>query len=64
MQPSTVKDIIEKLQQLPQDLPCYIRPKYWGNLDWCDDAPINVNGIGEMEGSEYTNNTANVTFLV
>lgn len=64
MKPSTVKEIIEKLQQLPQDLPCYIRPKYWGTLEWCDEAPININGISEMERSVLNDGEENVTFLV
>jgi hypothetical protein len=62
--PSTVKDIVEQLLKLPQDLPCYFRPKYYGNVLWCDDVPINTKGISIMEGSEYTDNKENVTFLV
>lgn len=58
--PSTVKELIEKLQQLPQDLPVYVRPKYTGILSWCDDASVNVNGVSVME----TDSGNNVTFLV
>jgi hypothetical protein len=64
MKPSTVKEIIEKLQQLPQDLPCYVRPKYWGTLKPYYDAPININGISEMEPIKFTEVKEHVTFLV
>lgn len=63
MEPSTVKEIIEKLQQLPPDLPCYVRPKYYGNVEWWQDVPVNINGISQMERTVWTNDE-NVTFLV
>lgn len=64
MEAATVKEIIEQLQKLPQDLPCYIRPKYWGTLKPYYDAPININGITEMEPYEFGVNKEHVTFLV
>ena len=64
MKPSTVKEIIEKLQQLPQDLPCYIRPKYYGTVTYLDDAPVNINGISEMEPIKFSEIKEHVTFLV
>jgi hypothetical protein len=48
MKPATVKEVIEQLEKLPQDLPCYFRPKYYGTVQYMDNVPINVNGIGEM----------------
>ena len=59
--PSTVKDIIDMLLTLPQDLPCYVRPKYNGTIEYCDDVPINVFGIAEMHPD---NEPKNITFLV
>lgn len=65
MKPATVKEIIEKLQQLPQDLPCYIRPKYYGIVKPYYDVPINVNGISEMEPLKDNNLIReHVTFLL
>lgn len=46
--PATVKEIIEQLQKLPQDLPCYFRPKYSGTVQYTDNVPVHLNGIGEM----------------
>ena len=66
MKPSTVREIIEKLQKLPQDLPCYVRPKYHGTVRYVDDVPININGISEMEPSKSPEGVKedHVTFLV
>ena len=59
MEPATVEEIIKRLQQLPQDLPCYFRPKYSGTIEPWECVSIMVNGISEMEGG----NGNNVTFL-
>ena len=56
----TVAEIIKKLQELPQELPCYLRSKYTGDVRWCDDHPVNLNGIGEMENTDLGKH---VTFL-
>jgi len=64
MKPSTVKEIIEKLQQLPEDLPCFVRPKYWGTLKSYCEAPIHINGISEMEPIKDSEIQEHVTFLV
>jgi hypothetical protein len=48
MKPATVAEIIERLQNLPQDLPCYFRPKYFGDVDRTDVVPVNRNGISRM----------------
>lgn len=48
MNPATVKQIIEELQKLPPNLPCFFRPKYHGDVSYTDNVPINKNGIGEM----------------
>ncbi len=61
MKKAKVKDIIKILQKLPQNLPCYVRPKYHGDLSWTDDCPINLNGISEMESKKLKKH---VTFLV
>ena len=63
MEAATVKEIIEKLQELQQDLPCYVRPKYFGTMTYVDSAPINLNGICEMEEFE-DGVSSNVTFLI
>ena len=52
----TVADVIKKLQELP----CYLRSKYTGDVRWCDDHPINLNGIGEMENTDLGKH---ITFL-
>ena len=62
--PSSVKEIIEKLQKLPQYLPCYIRPKYFGTIKPYYDVPINVKGISKMEPFEDGVNKEHITFLV
>ena len=66
--PATVKEIIERLQQLPQDLPCYIRPKYYGRVEKYEDVPIHLNGISEMEANKNSGkcfvNEEHVTFLL
>ena len=46
--PATVKEIIAELQKLPPDAPCYFRPKYHGTVEYTDNVPVNLNGIGEM----------------
>ena len=48
MKPATVQEIIERLQKLPPDLPCFFRPKYHGNVKWTDNVPVNSKGISEM----------------
>ena len=48
MKPATVKEIIEQLSSLQQDLPCFFRPKYHGTVEYTDNIPVNVNGIAEM----------------
>jgi hypothetical protein len=57
---ATVGEIMEVLSKLPKDLPCYFRPKYHGTVEYTDEIPINLNGIGEMEPN---NKPKNVTFL-
>lgn len=49
IQPATVKELIEQLQKLPPDLPCYFRPKYYGPVGRTDEVPINFHGISLME---------------
>jgi hypothetical protein len=60
VKPAKVKDIIEALQKLPSDFPCYFRPKYHGDVNWCDDVPVKLNGICEMHPD---GKPKNVTFL-
>ena len=57
----TVTELIEKLKTMPPNLKVQVRPKYHGDLRWCDSAPVTVNGVAEMhpEGGEK-----NVTILV
>lgn len=62
MKPATVAEIIEVLKLLPQDLPCYFRPKYFGDCKYTDMIPINLNGISIMEGG-MNEEVENVTFL-
>jgi len=61
----TVAQVIIKLQTMPQELPCYFRPKYHGTVKGWEDVPVNLNGISDME--EYTINSEHqprrVTFL-
>lgn len=58
---STVRELIEKLRAMPQDMPVYVRPKYHGSLDWYEDAPVHVNGVAEMHPK---GEPKNVTLLV
>lgn len=58
--PPTVAEVIKKLQELPQNLPVYLRSKYTGDVRWCDDHPININGISEMVNTDLGKH---VTFL-
>lgn len=48
MKPATVKEIIEELQKLPQDLPCFFRPKYHGTVKYHENVPVHRKGISEM----------------
>lgn len=61
---ATVEEIIKRLQELPQDLPCYFRPKYYGIVKPYHDVPINVNGISLMEPIKFSVVKEHVTFLV
>ena len=45
---ATVAEIITKLQSLPQDLPCYFRPKYYGDVSAFEEVATNLHGIGPM----------------
>lgn len=47
--PPTVSEVIEKLQEMPQHLRCYFRPKYHGAMDYVDEIPLHYHGICEME---------------
>ena len=47
-EPATVKEIIEQLKKLPQDMPCFFRPKYHGTVEYTDNVPVRKNGICEM----------------
>ena len=47
--PPTVAEVIEKLQDMPQDLRCYFRPKYHGKMEHVDEIPLHYLGICEME---------------
>lgn len=58
--PATVQEVIDALEKLPRDFPCYFRPKYHGDVRWCDDVPVNLNGISEMHPDDKPKN---VTFL-
>jgi hypothetical protein len=60
-QASTVGEVIEALEKLPQDLPCLVRPKYHGQMKAYEEAPVCVNGISEMHPNDAPKN---VTFLV
>lgn len=62
MEPATVAEIIEALQKLPPNLPCYFRPKYSGTVEYSTSVPVNKNGIVKME-SHTSLAHANVTFL-
>lgn len=44
----TVAEVIAKLQKLPQDLPCYFRPKYHGDVSAFEEVTVNLHGIGPM----------------
>lgn len=59
--PSTVREIIAKLQMFPQHLPCYVRPKYHGTVNFCDDVSVVARQISEMHPE---NEPDNVTFLL
>ncbi len=58
MKPATVKEIIEALRKMPQNAPCYFRPKYFGDVKAYENVPINKHGISKMG-----ENGENVTFL-
>ena len=47
--PPTVAEVIERLQEMPQHLRCYFRPKYHGSLDFTDEIPLHYYGICEQE---------------
>ena len=58
--PSTVAELIEKLKKMPQNLPVYVRPKYFGTMEPYESVSVSINGVAEMhEGTEK-----NVTILV
>lgn len=65
MKPATVKEIIEALQKLPQDLPCFFRPKYTGSVEPTDNIPVNLDGISEMHPNPkiYPDEQKHVCFL-
>jgi hypothetical protein len=52
MKTATVEEIIEKLQKMPQDSPCFFRPKYYGTVEHTDSVPVNADGISQMENTE------------
>jgi len=58
--PPTVKEVIDRLLQLPQDAPVYLRSKYTGETEPFTDYPVNINGISDMESEELGKH---VTFL-
>ena len=58
---TTVADIIKVLQKMRQDVPVFVRPKYYGNVECWEDVPVNVNGISSMVDKD---GRYNVTFLV
>ena len=60
MNPATVKEIIAILEKMPQDAPCYFRPKYSGGAKSWENIPVNKNGISEIHPE---NEEKNVTFL-
>jgi hypothetical protein len=45
---ATVAEIITKLHSLPQDLPCYFRPKYHGDVSHFEEVPVDLCGITPM----------------
>ncbi len=47
--PPTVAEVIERLQQMPQELRCFFRPKYHGNMSFTDEIPLHYHGICLME---------------
>lgn len=57
----TVGELIKRLQELPPDLPVFVRPKYHGDLKWCDDAIVKTTGVCEMHPKD---GPKNVTILV
>lgn len=59
MNPATVKEVIEILKTMPQELPCYFRPKYFGDVEPWESVPVNKNGITKME----EDGEKNITFL-
>ncbi len=63
---ATVAEIIAALQTMPQDYPCYVRPKYHGTIEYTDDVAINTNGISRMEPDQnvYPGKPCHVTFLL
>lgn len=61
--PSNVRDVIEKLQRMPPDLPVYTRSKYTGDTDYTKDYPVNINGISRMEAEDDGVQEEHVTIL-
>lgn len=47
---ATVQDLIDKLNSMPdKTLPVFLRSKYTGDVKWCDEHSIHLNGVSEME---------------
>lgn len=61
MNEATVATLIEKLNQMPKDLPVLVRPKYHGDLEWWDETPVILTGVNEMHPD---GKPKNVTLLV
>jgi len=58
--PPTVAEVIARLQEMPQHLRCYFRPKYHGAMDYVDEIPLHLLGICETEPE---GKSRQVTFL-
>jgi hypothetical protein len=59
--PATVRQLIKKLETMPQDFPVYVRPKYHGDLAWCASVSVKLYGVSEMHPR---GKSKNVTLLV
>ena len=66
MKTYTVKEVMEALSKLPQDLPCFVRPKYHGDIKYFEDVPVNANSICEMHPKRgiYPDAVDHVCFLL
>ena len=64
---STVAEVIAALSELPQDLPCFFRPKYSGPVEYTQNVGIMAHNISEMHPNKnlYPNEPEKyVCFLV